>query len=144
MKHLYNLKNSLLLFLILNGVNASAQLTVDSTFSPALLVQTLLGAGITASNITYTGDTVHASGFFSEPGNAFGITSGILLTTGTVSNAPGPNNSDMAQYDNLLPGDSLLDLYTTTTLTNHDACILEFDFTSISDSVEFNYVFASE
>lgn len=121
-----------------------AQLTVDSTFSPTLMVQTLLGAGISASNISYTGDTVHASGFFSEPGGAFGVTSGIMLTSGSVSNAPGPNNSDMSGIDNLLPGDALLDQYTQTTLGTNDATVLEFDFTSVSDSVEFSYVFGSE
>src|SRR4029079_5475703 len=104
--------------------------------------QQLLGAGITVSNITYTGDTLHASGFFQEPSNAFGISGGIILTSGTVTNALGPNNLDNAQWDNLQPGDLLLDQYTTG--LSQDATILEFDFTSVSDSVEFNYVFASE
>ncbi len=144
MKLLYTKRISILMLCLSFTLASRAQLTVDSTFSPALLVQTLLGAGISASNISYTGDTVHASGFFSEPGGAFGVTSGIMLTSGTVSNAPGPNNNDFAGFDNLLPGDALLDLYTTTTLGTNDACVLEFDFTSISDSVEFNYVFGSE
>lgn len=144
MKKFYTRNISAIFFCLLASFSSRAQLTVDSTFSPTLLVTTLLGGGITASNITYTGDTFHASGFFNEPSNAFGVTNGIMLTTGSVSNAPGPNNSDMAQYDNLLPGDPLLNLYTDTTLGTYDACVLEFDFTSISDSIEFNYVFASE
>ena len=110
MKLLYAKRICILMLCLSFTLASRAQLTVDSTFSPALLVQTLLGAGISASNITYTGDTVHASGFFSEPGGAFGVTSGIMLTSGTVSNAPGPNNNDFAGYDNLLPGDALLDL----------------------------------
>lgn len=122
--------------------SSKAQLTVDSTFSPTQLVQTLLGAGITVSNITYTGDTTHASGFFNEPSNAFGITHGLILTSGSVSNAPGPNNLDDAQTDNFQGGDLLLDQYTTG--ATQDATVLEFDFTSVSDSVEFNYVFGSE
>lgn len=144
MKLLYSKRTYILIPCLLFALSSGAQLTVDSTFSPALMVQTLLGAGVTATNITFTGDTVHASGFFSEPSGAFGVSSGIMLTSGTISNAPGPNNSDFEGFDNLLPGDALLDLYTSTTLGTNDACVLEFDFTSISDSVEFNYVFGSE
>ncbi len=142
MKILYSFRTNLFVAFLLLSATSQAQLTVDSTFNPAQLVQTLLGGGVTVSNITYTGDTVHASGHFTEPSNAFGINSGIILTTGTVSNAPGPNNSDNATFDNFQPGDLLLDQYTSG--ITQDASILEFDFTSISDSVVFNYVFASE
>ena len=144
MNKLYNIRfitSAIFLFSTLTG---SAQLTVDSTFSPTQLVQTLLGGGISTSNITFTGDTLHASGFFNESGGAFGITSGIMLTSGTVSNAPGPNNQDAAGVDNLQPGDQLLNQYTNGIDTTEDATVLEFDFTSTSDSVEFNYVFGSE
>ncbi len=144
MKIRYTNTGILLVIFLFFTLQTKAQLTVDSTFSPTLMVQTLLGGGISVSNISYTGDTTHASGFFSEPSGAFGITSGIMLTTGTVTNAPGPNNLDDASWDNFLPGDYLLNLYTDTTLGTNDACVLEFDFTSISDSVEFNYVFGSE
>ena len=142
MNKLYNNGKKTFFLLLVSALSAHAQLTVDSTFSPTLMVQALLGAGVSVSNITYTGDTTHASGFFNEPSNAFGITTGIMLTSGTVSNAPGPNNLDNASYDNLQAGDNLLDQYTTG--FTQDATILEFDFTSVSDSVEFNYVFASE
>jgi len=46
--------------------------------------------------------------------------------------------------DNLQPGDQLLNQYTNGIDTTQDATILEFDFTSTSDSIEFNYVFSSE
>src|SRR6187431_2792377 len=104
MNKLYNLRLTTTILLLICSLSSSAQLAVDSTFSPTLLVQTLLGGGINASNITYTGDTIHASGFFSEPSNAFGITSGIMLTTGTVSTAPGPNMLSSTTTDNMQPG----------------------------------------
>src|SRR6188768_1707401 len=104
MNKFYKLFTTTTVLFLFCTFNLSAQLTVDSTFSPTLMVQTLLGGGITTSNITYTGDTVNASGFFSEPSNAFGIVSGIMLTSGTVSIAPGPNNVDDATQDDFLPG----------------------------------------
>jgi len=142
MKLLYLTRRSFPALFLICSISSQAQLTVDSTFSPTLMVQALLGGGITVANITYTGDTIHASGFFNEPGGAFGITNGIMLTSGTLSNVPGPNNLDDASQDNLQAGDLLLDQYTTG--FTQDATILEFDFTPVSDSVEFNYVFASE
>ncbi len=144
MNKLYNFRFNIVLLFFFSTLSASAQIIVDSTFSPNQLVQTLLGGGITTSNISFTGDTIHASGFFSDSGGGFGITSGIMLTSGTVSNAPGPNSQDAASMDNLQPGDQLLNQYTNGIDTTQDATILEFDFTSTSDSVEFNYVFGSE
>jgi len=144
MNKLYNFRITTTILLLICSLSSSAQLSVDTTFSPTLLVQTLLGGGINASNITYTGDTIHASGFFSEASNSFGILSGIMLTSGSVSNAPGPNTYYSAGIDNLQPGDQLLNQYTNGIDTTQDATILEFDFTSTSDSIEFNYVFSSE
>ncbi|CAN5396197.1 hypothetical protein BH11BAC1_BH11BAC1_28630 [soil metagenome] len=138
MKLLYTLRTKILVLFLLGALTSNAQLTVDSTFSPTLMVQTLLGGGVTVSNVTYTGDTTHASGFFNEPSSAFGVANGIILTSGSVTNALGPNNQDAAQFDNLLMGDLLLDQYTTG--LTQDATILEFDFTSISDSILFNSI----
>jgi hypothetical protein len=144
MNKLYFLRITIIIFLFTSSLSSSAQLTVDSTFSPTLLVNQLVGGGITVSNITYTGDTIHSSGFFSEPGNSFGITSGIMLSSGGLANAPGPNTFGSATVQNYLPGDQLLNQYLSGTDSTTDATVLEFDFTSTSDSIEFNYVFASE
>src|SRR5512138_58546 len=120
MNKLYNFR-IITTILFLSTHSASAQLTVDSTFSPTQLVQTLLGGGISTSNITYTGDTIHATGFFNEPSDSFGITSGIMLTSGSVANAPGPNTLYSTGIDNLQPGDQLLNQYTNGIDTTQDA-----------------------
>jgi len=143
MNKFYKLITTTIVLFLFCTFNSSAQLTVDSAFSPSLMVQTLLGGGISTSNITYTGDTIHASGFFDEPSGAFGIVSGIMLTSGTVNFAPGPNIVSGGSVDNLMPGDQLLNQYTNGTDTTQDATVLEFD-TSTSDSIEFRYVFSSE
>jgi gliding motility-associated-like protein len=124
------------------AVNGSAQLTVSNTLTPTQLVQNvLLGSGVQAFNITYTGDT-GAMGYFDGSASNIGIPSGVMLTTGQIWNAPGPNNTCSQGTSNSLPGDTMLDNIITG--TTYDACILEFDFIPIGDTVKFTYVFGSE
>lgn len=122
--------------------NAMA-LSVTQNGNGTDLVNTILGGGISVSNITYTGAAA-ASGTFSDGiASGIGIDSGILLTSGAATNAVGPNNSDSATGANGLGGDadltSLIPGYST-----YDATVLEFDFTSAGGDLFFNYVFASE
>lgn len=121
---------------------ASAQLTVSGAYTPAQLVDTLLGTGVTASGITYTG-SVNTRGIFNGALSNIGFTSGVLLTCGNLVNAIGPNNLSNASVGNVLPGDPDLNIIMSPTLS-FDATILEFDFIPTSDTVKFNYVFGSE
>ncbi|CAN5428720.1 hypothetical protein BH10BAC1_BH10BAC1_04000 [soil metagenome] len=121
---------------------ANAQLTVSGAFTPAQLVDTLLGTGVTVSGITYTGN-VNARGTFNGALSNIGFSSGVLLTCGNLVNAIGPNNTSSASVGNGLPGDPDLNIIMSPT-ASFDATILEFDFVPTSDTVKFNYVFASE
>lgn len=142
-------------FSLLNNINAQV-LNTNNTLTPVQLVQNvLLGGGVTASNITYTGFT-NAIGEFSVTGpNSMGINSGVVLTTGSIyANDPllgwgggtdgpmGPNNSGSAGLDNNEPGDPDLEILGGT--LSYNAAILEFDFIPQSDTVKFKYVFGSE
>ena len=120
----------------------NAQLTVNGTFTPAQLVDTLMGTGVTASGVTYIGN-VNCRGTFNGILSNIGFSSGVLLTCGNLVNAIGPNNSGSASIGNGLPGDADLDIIMAPT-ASFDATILEFDFIPTSDTVKFNYVFASE
>jgi hypothetical protein len=140
MKKFYT-TSSLLLTFIFATTFSRAQLTVDSTLTATQLVNTLLGPGVTATNITMTG-TPDAFAEFFEPSSSFGINHGILLTTGSVSFSIGPNLVEYQGQDNLLAGDALLDTYSGA--ITFDASILEFDFQCLTDSVQFRYVFGSE
>lgn len=120
----------------------NAQLTVNGSFTPAQLVDTLLGTGVTASGVTYTGN-INCRGTFNGTMSNIGFSSGVLLTCGNLTNAIGPNNLSGASVGNGLPGDPDLDMIMSPT-ASFDATILEFDFIPTSDTVKFNYVFASE
>ena len=141
MKHFSNLV-LVWIFSCFFKIECAAQLTVSNTMTPEQLVQNvLLGAGVTATNITFTGSP-NAKGTFNGSGSNIGLSGGILLTTGSIFNAPGPNNALNSGTDNSLPGDATLsNLAGTNTM---DATILEFDFVPTTDTIRFRYVFASE
>ncbi len=151
------MKNSLsnFFFIVLLAVmpfSAMAQLTTSTAYTPTQLVQNvLLGQGIQAFNITFTG-YANAIGKFTSVNTGLGIDSGIVMTSGSViANDPlgfgnlgpmGPNSSGSDGVNCNFPGDPDLDAIGST--TTHDAAVLEFDFIPLSDSVKFRYVFGSE
>ena len=125
----------------------TAQLvTLPGTPPSALVQNVLLGPGVTVSNITYTGVGGAISEFTANNTN-LGITSGIVMTTGTVLNngagPQGPNNSTNAGVDNNAGGSTLLGGITGG-VTTYNAATLEFDFVPYSDTIRFKYVFGSE
>lgn len=129
------------------GVSLSATNSFALTVTPAAtseqLVETILGSGITFSDVTFTGagtavSTFGDSGFFST-----GIDSGILLTTGSAAVAVGPNDTTGAGVNNGLAGDADLNGLVPG-FNSQDATSLTFNFTTDTGNLAFNYVFASE
>jgi PEP-CTERM motif len=137
------LQMSLALGLGLVCSTSAMALSVTTSTDGAAMANSLLagGSGITISNVSYIGAT-NQGGYFSGAASAIGIDSGIILTSGDATLAPGPNNSDGASADLGTAGDS--DLTAITGGTTNDANVLEFDFTTTTGSLFFNYVFASE
>lgn len=117
-------------------------LNVSSSITPEQMVQDILiGGGVVTSNITYSGASMSRGKFCGGPGN-IGIENGILLTSGNVTIAPGPNNNDGAGSNSGQGGDP--DLTDIANVSTFDACVLEFDFIPQSTIVSFRYVFGSE
>ncbi len=130
----------LIAVLIVSG-KSWAQLTVSGAKTPTELVEdVLLGTGVTASNITYTG-AVAARGEFNSVNSNIGFDGGVILTSGGITNAVGPNNAGNRSLNNFQLGDPDIDAIIFPT-TSRDAAVLEFDFRPISDTIMFNYVFA--
>ena len=125
--------------------------SIDVTMGipPSVLVEDTLVTGcLEAFNVVYSGDTDSASiGYFNR-GNStsFPFQSGIILASGRVDTAMGPNvgggETGTLNYPGTSPGDP--DLSTLSGFTTHDASILEFDFIPSSDTLTFRYIFASE
>ena len=148
-KHIFSLAVA-----ILSGLYSYAQLTVATGSTPTQYVtNNLIGAGVTVSNVTYTG-TPSQIGSFNGATSNIGFTGGVVISSGAVSELQGPasnasagqtGTSGLADADLLTVAQSVIsnpdaDLITST----EDAAALEFDFVAVSNVVSFNFVFASD
>ncbi|HMQ46027.1 MAG TPA: choice-of-anchor L domain-containing protein [Saprospiraceae bacterium] len=82
-------------------------------------------------------------GYFENGETSIGISRGIIIATGQIANAEGPNSATDKSgnfYDN--SGD--IDLDDLSTGQVKDAVGIEFDFEPLDSVVTFRYVFASE
>ena len=135
--------------MMLLGTVSSFALTTDPNFTAEDLANTMLGEGVTISNVTSSG-AASASGIFND-GSAIGFESGIILSSGNIANVIGPNSSDAISTTNGTLGDADLDILIPGYTTN-DAMVLEFDFSvdivpggSLDPVVvSFQYVFSSD
>lgn len=119
------------------------QLVVDTATSAQQLVQDFFDStAVSVSNITYTGVNT-AIGYFNGDNTNIGLHHGMLLTTGSVFLAEGPNNTGYATAENEIAGDDSMLLYHCGFAT-YDASILQFDFIPNDDTLFFQYVFGSE
>lgn len=125
------------------------QLVVDNTQTPVDLVQNLLaGPGLQISNVTFNGaagNTVNAQiGSFNGTGSNVGLNSGLILCTGDIGVAVGPNNNGGATVGGGFIGASDPDLDILANNNTYDKAVLEFDFVPAGNTITFRYVFGSE
>jgi hypothetical protein len=141
MKHVYAL-----LFAVMLTVQTQAQLVVDNT-QPAeqIIEDVFLANGIFVSNIVYNGDAINI-GAFDGSSTSLGLSNGIVMGSGDVTGAIGPNtSSSFTLGDNTLFGSSDTDLIDILAgYTANDWSIVEFDFIATGDSLDFQFVFGSE
>ncbi|MCF8276278.1 MAG: choice-of-anchor L domain-containing protein [Flavobacteriales bacterium] len=128
---------------------ALAQLQIDASYTPQQLVENvLIGQGVQVSNFQFTGNAA-SRGFFDGSASNIGLSSGVILSTGRVIDAIGPNNTQAGSLAEdgtgfSTPGDAALTAISGLSVGTYDASILEFDFIPSSDTVQFRYVFASD
>jgi gliding motility-associated-like protein len=108
----------------------------------------LLGEGVTATNVQFTGSNVQI-GYLTGGTGGF-LESGVILSTADASN-PATCGFDEAggvsgEPDLLTVANSVPPLIgqTFTVGSVNDVCILEFDFQPSGDFVSFNYIFGSD
>lgn len=104
----------------------------------------LFGNCVDVSNISFMGANSAAIGYFSDSAATIGFDYGLLLTTGLIFNAIGPNTVQGAGTDLQMPGDWLLD-YEIPGYFTRDAVSISFEFTAQADTIiACEFVFASE
>jgi gliding motility-associated-like protein len=152
------MKFNLLIIFLVSFITVQAQLTVNNdppNDSPAFLVDTvLLGNGVAASNHQYQGDSIQI-GFFDGVASNLGINSGIVMSTGDISilDPTFLGFGDNVNVDPIVLDPDLLDVANSVPALIgqnfivqdiNDVAVLEFDFIPSSDTVSFQYVFASQ
>jgi len=118
-----------------------AQIAVSNTLPTPVLANKLTGPGVQLSNITKSCPNI-SLGYFTENGSGFPLQDGIVLTTGATANLIGPNVLNSTSVDNMNGSD--VDLSSLVTQSTYNKCVLEFDVTPSSDTLQFRYIFASE
>ena len=138
-------KISLLIAFVFSGLFSNAQLVVSQATANQA-VSTLLGPGVTASNITFNGDVLQL-GRFNGVASNIGLDTGVIISCGAIHSSVGLNNST----DKTLPllgfegaGDVDLTALIGGDFITGDAGVLEFDFVPLGDTIQFNYAFGSE
>ncbi|HLN52931.1 MAG TPA: choice-of-anchor L domain-containing protein [Lentimicrobium sp.] len=136
-----------LLSLIFAGLtlHSLGQTSLQIQYSSNLdsLVYYFIESGVTFSNVESSGHSKALGSFWGGMGSGLGIETGIVLSSGDIMIAEGPNNSSNAGYDFNNPGDSQLNALTGGNNT-HDASALQFDLIPEGNVLAFNYVFGSE
>ncbi|MFZ4401850.1 MAG: choice-of-anchor L domain-containing protein [Bacteroidales bacterium] len=120
-----------------------------SGITPQQLVQNVLvGTGVTVSNVKFNGSLLAPStsnqlGSFTTGASAtnLGFPMGIIMATGAISSATNGQTTTAITGTELLVVPEL-DQYAGTSVI-HDAGVLEFDFTPLSDTIKFRYAFGS-
>ncbi len=161
MKLSFKIGIKLLIIAVLFGFQSTAQMNNVIVNSNAnVLAQMLAGPGVTVSNAGFFGqcDSMNSAGqFYATPNTVFGLDSGIVLSSGNVLTSPvsigvnigagqSPGTTGAAQFASTsTAGNSDPDLVILgNNVTINDACVLEFDFVPLGDTVKFDYVFGSE
>ena len=136
----------LLSTLVLLGLGdvCRAQITVNNNVQLDSVLQVLLGSGVQFSNATFSGDANQVGTFLNPNTGVMGLGAGVIMATGDVLNAIGPNNASSSSIGGGNSGASDPDLDALDGLLHNDAAILEFDFVATGTTMNFQYVFASE
>ena len=129
-----------------NGQN----ITVNENYTAQELVEDVLINSSCANvfNVSVSGGNFASGeksfGYFDGTGTTFPFQNGIIISTGKINNAPGPNSYLSDDGGNMgWNGDP--DLNQALGLSNtYNATILEFDFIPLGNRISFDYIFSSE
>ena len=132
--------------IITRGADLPTSWTADSIVS-----NVLLGEGVEVSNAKFNGSggriTCNAIGIFRTGDTAtnLGLTSGLILATGDVTLAGQRNRTSYASMESYCRSYPIEPMKALAGNFKLEQCaVLEFDFVSRADSIEFDFVFGSE
>ena len=135
------------IFSDISWVNAQSEekgIAIDKSYTTESLVRDVFvkGSCDNVNNIISLGDP-NGLGYFENGADVIGIDKGIIISTGDINGAKGPN-SGTRHTGNFRDETGDRDLEFLATGKVNDAVGIEFDFVPLDSVVSFRYVFASE
>lgn len=127
----------------------SQKIMVDNSLSAQDLIENHLVEGCVeienvVSTINGSVNGFSSFGYFERDLSNFPFEDGIMLTTGNAASGGNTTNDNILNDGELTWGTDP-DLEAALGISNtHNATAIEFDFTSISNLIQFNYILASE
>lgn len=140
-------------FTLLAGISFGQIVVTQDLTIEEYVNDILLGSGVQASNITFTGSDVQIGLMEGGDGTIFPMSAGLVLSSAAATNIDGSTTNevpfgegvsgepDLLSIANSVPG--LIGQSFSVNSVN-DVCILEFDFIATGDTVRFNYAFGSD
>ena len=100
---------------------------------------------ITSSTGSDFGST-NGIGYFEANGSSWPFENGLIMTSGDVANAPGPETGVLLDGTYAWPGDGDLEAFIPglNAGDTNNASIIEFEFVPVSNSMSFDFIFAAE
>ncbi|HNP33447.1 MAG TPA: choice-of-anchor L domain-containing protein, partial [Flavobacterium sp.] len=139
-----------LLLVLMYGIASAQYITTDETHTPLQLIENvLINSGCASvSNVSVSGGNFTTGekswGYFNANGSAFTFADGVILSTGKIVDAQGPN-SFISDDGNGIGWNGDTDLNDALGISNSlNATSLEFDFIPLGNKISFDYIFASE
>ena len=138
-------------FLFILKLQSQTLQVSDNNFTPQELIEDVLFPDNTdcIQNVTVTNSisgnfsNTSSFGYFEGQGSNFSLDRGIVLSTGKLSNVPGPNNylsdDDAPNWEGDTDLENVLGISNTTNATS-----ISFQFTPQAKNLSFRYLFASE
>ncbi|MFN8018875.1 MAG: choice-of-anchor L domain-containing protein [Acidimicrobiales bacterium] len=131
---------------VANGIATTDLAAVGA--SPSGLASSLVGPGVTVSNVTYTGAPAQAGLLHVVDPAVVSFNDGVIMSSGNFADIVGPNKSDSTTGDMAGSADADLNALIAGTKTvnpvTFDAASLEFDFVPTASQVYFTYTFSSD
>jgi len=124
---------------------SEGQLKVTGGASSATIQNYLFGPGVKISNISIKCSGLNQFGTFNAQATQLGIDSGLLITTGTIQEAVGPDNQCCSSITvGTTSHDACIAAEVGLAERQFDPCIIEFDIIPTCDTFNVSYVFGSE
>lgn len=144
------LKKYCLLLVLVYGTASAQYITTDETYTPLQLIENvLINSGCASvSNVSVSGGNFISGekswGYFNANGSVFPFAQGVILSTGKIMDAKGPNDF-ISDDGNGIGWGGDTDLNAALSITNSiNATVLEFDFIPLGNQISFDYIFSSE